>query len=151
MQFTGWTSEECPQLLVRMCWCCWGWCWCSTAHCCWPAQDLMGHVSALWVYIRHRGPATCGSVSLPRKMGHSVATCKYQDSSSVLPGHAVRRRYCDILFLVEYEMKSTNFANLRLSNVPRSLFLNCPLIKNPYIKRMSTHASCNNLHSWCGC
>ena len=70
-------------------------------------------VSALWVYIRHYGDQrpVSGSVTLRCKMGHSVATCKYQDSSSVLPGHAVRGGYCGIWFRVEHEMKSTNFAN----------------------------------------
>ena len=49
-------------------------------------------VSALWVYIRHYGDQrpVSGSVTLRCKMGHSVATCKYQDSSSVLPSLSVR-------------------------------------------------------------
>ena len=48
-------------------------------------------VSALWVYIRHYGDQrpVSGSVTLRCKMGHSVATCKYQDSSSVLPSQSV--------------------------------------------------------------
>ena len=144
MQFTGWTSEECPQLLVRMCWCCWG--WCSTAACCWPAQDLMGHVSALWFYIRHRGPATCGSVSLPRKMGHSVATCKYQDSSSVLPGHAVRGDIVAVGSKLNTSQKVPIFPIIDCQIILSSSFFHfirilishCPWSRE--IKRMSTHA-----------
>ena len=83
-------------------------------------------MSALWVYIRHYGDQrpVSGSVTLHCcKMGHSVATCKYQDSSSVLPSLSVRGDIVAFSSELNTRWKASilPFIKYWLANVPRYL------------------------------
>ena len=114
-------------------------------------------VSALWVYIRHYGDQrpVSGSVTLRCKMGHSVATCKYQDTARCC---RVSRSGGDI---VAFGSKLNTRWKAPILPIVDSHIIPVPhfsTYKNPYFSLplgKSTECppmlSCNNLHSWCGC